>query len=223
MESKPIAIFKTKAEAKALTGGCTQTSKMPCESYSLPTEACITGAKLAKVAGSICSQCYANKGFYKVYEKTIKPAQHKRLESIQHEGWVPAMVKLIGKSKFFRWHDSGDIQSVEHLLKLVQIAELMPQTSFWLPTREYGIVKDFVNRYGRIPANLTIRLSAMFVDQPVKIPASLAHELSIVSANVHAKAEPVGMVCNAPAQGGECRECRACWDSSIKAVSYHVH
>lgn len=223
MESKPITLFKTKAEAKALTGGCTQTSKMPCESYSLPTEACITGAKLAKVAGSICSQCYANKGFYKVYAKTIKPAQQLRLESIKNEAWVPAMIKLIGKASHFRWHDSGDLQSVDHLLKIVQIAELMPQTGFWLPTREAGIVKDFVKTYGRIPANLTVRLSAMFVDQPVKIPASLANESSIVSANVHSKAEPVGFVCNAPSQGGECKACRACWDTSIKAVSYHVH
>ena len=222
MESKIIAIY-TKKQAKELTGGCTQTSKMPCESYSLPTEACITGAKLAKVEGSICSQCYANKGFYKVYANTIKPAQHKRLESIASPEWVPAMVKLIGKAEFFRWHDSGDLQSVDHLLKLVQIAELMPNTSFWLPTREYGIVKSFVNTYGRLPSNLIIRLSAMFVDQPVKIPASLAHELSIVTANVHSKAEPVGMVCNAPAQGGECKECRACWNPEIKAISYHVH
>lgn len=222
MESKPIQLF-TKAQAKSLTGGCTQTSKLPCESYSLPTEACITGSKLAQVKGSICSQCYANKGFYKVYAKTIKPAQQTRLESIASPDWVPAMVKLIGKASHFRWHDSGDLQSVEHLLKIVTIAELMPHTSFWLPTREYGIVKSFVKTYGRLPSNLTVRLSAMFVDQPVKIPASLANDSSIVAANVHSKAAPIGMVCNAPAQGGECRDCRACWNAEIKAVSYHVH
>lgn len=222
MEAKVIQVF-TKAQAKALTGGCTQTSKMPCESYSLPTEACITGAKLAQVKGSICSQCYANKGFYKAYAKTIKPAQQTRLESIQHESWVPAMVKLIGTASHFRWHDSGDLQSVDHLRKIALIAEALPGTSFWLPTREYGLVKDYVNQYGSIPQNLTIRLSAMFVDQAVKVPASLANVAGIVSANVHSKAEPVGSVCEAPSQGGECKDCRKCWNSSIEAVSYHVH
>lgn len=222
MQTKPIQVF-TKAQAKALTGGCTQTSKMPCESYSLPTEACITGAKLAQVKGSICSQCYANKGFYKMYAKTIKPAQQTRLESIQHIDWVPAMIKLIGTASHFRWHDSGDVQSIEHLRKIARIAEALPGTAFWLPTREYGLVKDYIQAYGSIPQNLTIRLSAMFVDQAVKVPASLKNVVGIVSANVHAKAEPVGMVCNAPNQGGECRECRACWDSSIAAVTYHVH
>ena len=72
-------IILKKIEAKGICGSLTTTSKMPCKSYSLPTEACITGAKMAKLEGSICASCYANKGFYKMYAKTIKPAQNTRL------------------------------------------------------------------------------------------------------------------------------------------------
>lgn len=222
MQTKPIQ-FYSKAQAAEVTGGCSQTTKMPCLSYELPTEACVTGSKLAKVEGSICSTCYANKGNYARYAKTIKPAQFKRLESLNNPDWVPAMIKLIGSSTHFRWHSSGDIQNLGHLEKIAAIAEALPDTLFWLPTREYAIVKAFITKHGKLPQNLTVRLSALFVDQPVKIPASLAKVSGIVVSNVHAKAAAVGIECAAPKQNGECRECRACWDPSIAAVSYHVH
>lgn len=215
--------FYTKKQASELTGGMTQTSKMPCKSYSLPTENCITGAKLAKDKSSICGNCYANKGFYKMYAKTIKPAQNKRLESIDHPDWVSAMVTLIGKDQYFRWHDSGDLQSVNHLRKIVEVAEALPNSLFWLPTREYGIVKQYICQYGALPLNLIVRLSAFYADKPVVIPKSLQGYANILASNVHDKAEPVGEVCNAPKQGGECRECRACWNSAVKTVTYGLH
>ena len=222
MESHVITIFKTKAQAQAIAGKCTQTSKMPCESYSLPTHACITGAKLAEIKGSICSECYANKGFYKMYAKQIVPAQDFRLESINNPEWVPAMVKLIGNKPFFRWHDSGDLQGLNHLNKIVAIAEALPNTLFWLPTREYGIIKAFASLRS-IPENLIIRLSAMYFDKPVTIPKSLQGVKNILIANVHKNEEPQGFVCNAPANNGECGSCRACWNTEVFAVTYHAH
>ena len=220
IQAQPITFFKTKALAKELAGGCTQTSKMPCESYSLPTEACITGARMALVEGSICSHCYANKGNYKLYANTIKPAQNKRLESIASPDWVGAMIKQIGiKAQYFRWHDSGDIQSLNHLEKIAQIALEMPTTQFWLPTREYAIVKAFTEAHS-IPRNLTVRLSAMFIDQPVIIPASLKGLVG--ASNVHANKPAHGEACIAPSQNGECRDCRKCWDKEL-TISYHAH
>lgn len=220
IQAQPITFFKTKALALAVAGSCTQTSKMPCQSYSLPTEACKTGSKMAQIEGSICSHCYANKGNYLRYANGIKPAQIKRLESITSADWVGAMVKQIGfASEYFRWHDSGDIQSLDHLIKIAQIAIAMPSTQFWLPTREYAIVKDFVDLY-EIPSNLTVRLSAMFIDQPVIIPVSL--QGLVGASNVHAKGEVSGEACNAPSTNGECRDCRKCWDKSL-TISYMAH
>ena len=59
----PIHVMN-KTQASSVAGSVTQTSKMPCKSYSLPTVACITGYKMSKIAGSICSECYANAGNY---------------------------------------------------------------------------------------------------------------------------------------------------------------
>jgi hypothetical protein len=213
-------IILKKIEATMVCGTLTSTSKMPCKSYSLPTEACITGFKMAQIEGSICNSCYANKGFYRVYEATIKPAQFARLDSINDPLWVSGMVALIGNDQYFRFHDSGDLQSLEHLEKIAQVAELTPNTKHWLPTREYSIVKDYVTKHGSIPKNLFIRLSAMYPDKPVIIPKSLQGIENITSSNVHTKA-PIGNACKAPSQGGACLDCRACWSNEV--ISYSMH
>jgi Gene product 88 len=218
----------TKKEATSICGTLTSTSKMPCNSYSLPTEACITGFKLAKIAGSICSVCYANKGFYSLYQNNIKPAQFARLDSINNEYWVSGMIALIGSDEYFRWHDSGDLQSLEHLEKIVTVAKNTPNCKHWLPTREYSIVKQYISKHGRksIPDNLKIRLSAMYPDKKVIIPTSLQGVANVTVSNVHTstaslKSNNLGVECGAYKNNGECGDCRLCW--SDKPVSYLMH
>jgi len=194
---------------------------MPCKSYSLPTETCITGFKMSKIAGSICASCYADRGFYSMYAKTIKPAQFARWDSLTDEDWTQAMTTLIGSDRYFRWHDSGDLQGVWHLEKIVEVCNATPDCLHWLPTREFGIVKEFVQAGGVIPKNLIVRLSAMYVDEPVKIPKSLQGIQNITASNVH-KNKPAGEICNAPKQNGECGSCRSCWDAT-KTVTYAIH
>lgn len=218
MQSK--VIFMRKAEANAVCGTLTQTSKMPCKSYSLPTEACQTGYKMAQIKGSICSSCYADKGFYSMYAKTIKPAQFARLDSLTNPHWVDGMVALIGSDSFFRWHDSGDLQGVDHLEKIARVAQLTPQTRHWLPTREYGMIKAFIAKHGALPDNLIVRLSAMYPDQPVKVPLSLQGVANVAVSNVHT-GQPMGTACNAPNQNGACNDCRLCWTD--QTVSYALH
>jgi hypothetical protein len=210
-----------KSQAHAITGGVTQTTKMPCKSYSLPTIACVTGFRMASVEGSICSHCYANKGNYVKYAFNVEPAQHARLVALSDPLWVDAMVTLIGQDKFFRWHDSGDIQSVEHLELIAAVCRATPDCKHWLPTREYGMVAAFVATHD-IPANLVIRLSAMFQDVDVKIPASLKGVQGIAASNVHKAKPAVGETCQAYSRQGKCADCRACWDRTA-TVSYPLH
>jgi hypothetical protein len=221
MKIIPI-IPMTKTQASTVCGTLTSTSKMPCKSYSLPTEACITGFKLAQIPGSICHSCYANKGSYRMYENNIKPAQFARLDSLDSEFWVSGMVAHIGKDAFFRWHDAGDLQGVWHLKKIVAVCAATPNTKHWLPTREYGIIKAFIEKHGKnsIPHNLTVRLSAMYPDKPVNVPVSLQGVQGVTVSNVHT-AKPIGESCKAPAQNGECKDCRLCWSGAV--VSYALH
>jgi hypothetical protein len=220
----------TKAAAAAVCGTLTQTSKMPCKSSSLPTEACMTGFRMAQIPGSICSQCYADKGFYSMYQNTIKPAQFARLDAV-HQAmvdndaaalWVSGMVSMIGKDSYFRWHDSGDLQGLAHLELIAAVCQATPNCKHWLPTREYNIIKDYVKKHGSLPNNLIVRLSAMYPDQPVKVPASLVTISNVTSSNVHTSGATVhGVRCAAPDNNGSCGECRACWSDAV--VSYEIH
>ena len=109
------------SEALNLVGGLSKPSKMPGWAYGIPAKECKTGSKLQQVKGSTCYNCYALKGCY-VFP-VVQAAQYKRLDSINHPAWVKAMAMLINskKTKFFRWHDSGDVQSVKHLAKIFEV------------------------------------------------------------------------------------------------------
>jgi hypothetical protein len=215
----------TKTQAQAACGTLTQTSKMPCKSYSLPVIACITGFKMAQIPDSICSHCYADKGFYRMYSATVEPAQHARLDSITStpiDVWVDGMVTLIGLDEYFRWLDSGDIQSVGMLRRVALVCEATPRTSHWLPTREYAIVREYIETYGALPANLTIRLSAMYFDKPVTVPKSLQGIAGIEISNAHRHGKATGFECEASTRGGECGDCRHCFHRT-GPVSYPFH
>ena len=219
MKTIPIQPMR-KLDAALVAGSVTQTTKMPCKSYSLPTVACITGFKMAQIPGSICSTCYANKGNYVAYANNIEPAQHARLDSLHDALWVDAMVSHIGNDNYFRWHDSGDLQGLWHLEKIALVAQLTPNCLHWLPTREYSMVKAYIAKHGALPGNLIVRLSAMYVDKLVTIPASLQGQANVTVSNVHT-INPMGLECHAPKNNGQCGPCRACWGT--EPVSYKAH
>jgi hypothetical protein len=212
--------------ATLIAGSIGFPSKMPGTSYGIPASHCITGSILAGIEGSTCFNCYAKKGNY-IYS-SVQIAQARRLAGISHPQWVEAMVFLLthihtnGKhrgraiAKFHRWHDSGDLQSREHLAKICAVARATPWLMHWLPTREGKILRDFIRDGGTIPSNLTIRLSATMVDGP-------APKAWPQTSTVHKHAIPAGHVCPAPLQDNNCGECRACWNAEIANVSYHIH
>jgi hypothetical protein len=140
--------------------------------------------------------------------------------------WCDAMVASIMNDLYFRWFDSGDIPSLEALERIVEVCVRTPHTLHWLPTREYAMVKAYITKHGRdsLPDNLIIRLSAMYPDQPVKIPLSLQGVRGVLASNVHTRgAVPTGSECGAPKRGGRCGPCRDCWDVTVEAVSYPKH
>ena len=197
-------------QAKQLTGSLTKTTKMPGLSYSISAWRCKTGAKLRKIPGSVCAGCYALKGNYTRYP-AIRAAQNLRMQKLKNKKWIEAMATQVKRQKFFRWHDAGDIQSVEHLNKIFEVCKLTPDTQHWIPTREAQFLKDIDP--ATVPANLIIRMSSHMVDQgPVKFWPW--------TSTVTSKG---GATCPAPKQGGKCLDCRACWTRSIANINYGKH
>ena len=199
-------------------GGFSAPSKMPCHGYSIPASRCKTGRKMRKVQGSICAICYALKGRYGF--PNVQNALERRFKTIRGKRWVADMVAAINRveqSGFFRWHDSGDVQSVSHFKKICEIARLTPHIKYWLPTREFAFVREYLEKGGVIPDNLTVRFSALMVNGPA--PESLAKRLGVQVSGACASA----FTCPASKQGNVCGTCRACWSRETFNVTYKTH
>ena len=208
-------------------------SKMPGTSYGIPASACLVGSKLAQIKGSVCEGCYAFGGNYQY--PSVKTSHETRLASIVNPQWVSAMVELLTRthakgvnrkgekiaSGWHRWHDSGDLQSENHLEKICAVATQTPHIRHWLPTREHGIVSKFVKKGGIVPDNLTIRISATMVDgaatkQWPQTSGVHSFERHVSPMN---EAQESTHICPAPKQDNACGSCRACWSRDVAHVS----
>ena len=230
--------MKTSEALKIIGGSLSKPSKMPGWSIGLPAKECKTGGALQKKEGSVCFDCYALKGCYvfKVVQdaqyrrlkaisspqwvtamvhlinskKVVQDAQYRRLAALQDPRWVQAMAHLINSKKpdVFRWHDSGDVQDLDHLNKIYSVCRATPGKRHWLPTREAWIKDHLTDK----PNNLVIRFSAPMVDQ--RAPASWPNSSEVVTS---------GASCPAAQQDNECRDCRQCWDPMVKTIKYGKH
>ena len=202
-------------------GGLSNTSKMPGYSYSLPATSCKRGTTLNKRNGTICNKCYARKGRYMF--PNVQGCLDRRLASLRDMTvWTSHMVTVIGAtgSPFFRWHDSGDLQSIRHLRAIAIIAQQLPGINFWLPTRERGTVRQYLKK-STCPDNLCIRISADIIDGA--IPDIEGLPVSTVHTRAGRYKYSGALICPAPGQGGQCRDCRCCWNTRARHISYLRH
>ena len=195
-----------KYEAERITGGLSAPGKMPEGSYNLPASACQTGAKLRLIPDTPCYKCYAFKGNYVRYP-AVQKALQRRLKSLNHPQWVEAMTVLVKGQKHFRWHDSGAIQSVDHLKKIFEVCKRTPDTKHWLPTQERKYLP-----MGSYPDNLVIRLSN--AKNNTTPGQAWTHWSTVVDSDGD---------CPASKQGNQCGTCRRCWSREVKHVTYPKH
>ncbi len=212
----------SRARAWEIVGGLSRPSKMPCYSWGIPAQSCITGSKLAAIEGSVCKKCYALKGFFR-YPK-VRHAYQRRLDRYNDSQWVRAMIKLVYWQSFetgapyFRWFDSGDLQSVGMLRSICAVVAGTPEIRHWLPTREYRIVEAYLEKE-TLPENLLVRVSGSLID------GQAPRLLGLPTSTVHTSAaKPESYVCPArKSEAANCEGCRACWDSDTESVSYPLH
>lgn len=207
-------------EAKTYGNISQGNTKMPGTTFAIDAFACITGSKLAKIEGTPCHSCYARK--LQKLRPSVDQGWKANLAKWQQSDkslWVSSMVFQIERYNtdgYHRWFDSGDLQSVEMLKNIVDVALLTPKIQHWLPTQERSIVKQYRKQYGQEPSNLVIRVSASKVD------AQKAPDFANTS-TVFKDKTPIGKVCKANTRGNQCGPCRACWDPTVKIVSYPKH
>ena len=213
-----------------LVGGMSTPSKMPCLSYGLPAEECITGNKLRHKDNTPCAVCYAFRNAYTW--PNVKTAQYRRLYTYTNPEWRTAIADILnyylGKRgpenySYFRWFDSGDLQDISHLFMIEQVAVLTPRIKHWLPTHEYPILAQrdskacqFIDK----PDNLVVRPSAVYMDQDLPAWRKRGYPISTVTRDK----DPIGFACPAHKQDNKCGDCRACWEpEKYPIISYWKH
>lgn len=225
-----------KTALEIIGGSLSRTSKMPCLSWGISTAYCKTGRKLAKVKGTPCATCYVDRPTSRYRLSSVQKSHEKRLRALQHPKWVQAMSFLIYLElknrgiQYFRWFDSGDLQSVEHLHLIVRVAENVPEVRFWLPTQERKMVKVYRKIYGKEPDNLCIRFSNSKIDSyidhsefsPTSSVATKEHFLQLEDHGWQMRC-PVYLKKDSDPEKGKCGSCRMCWNSAIKHIFYQLH
>ena len=213
--------FNSIKEAELSVGNLSRPSKMPSYAWSISARRCNVGSKLAKVKGSVCEGCYALKGRY-MFSNT-QDALERRYDAWANdrERWVDAMIYLmhnkqhISNTGHFRFFDSGDIQGSDMLDDINLVAWASPHIRFWLPTKEYKLIKNYDKE---IAPNLVIRVSAPTVDKEF---SGYTHISTVYNKDNIDTAK--GVVCPASNQGNQCGSCRACWNDKVSEVSYIAH
>lgn len=212
----------------------TDPSKMPSLSWSLPAGKACPWALYGE--GTICGDCYAQKGRYVM--RNVVNAQECRyrwlLECLRtpegHDQFVSTMVQAITRASnsYFRVHDSGDFVSPTYVKLWVRICEALPEVRFWFPTRTWRVLTQpkigehakrewslALSGLASLP-NVTMRPSALFFNAPApRIPG--------MAAGSTACDEMGAVTCPAYTQGNICGSCRACWNAPDQAISYHRH
>jgi len=149
--------------------------------------------------------------------------------------WVSAMVFQIERQAkktnvyYHRWFDAGDLQSEQMFKAICLVCERTPNIKHWLPTQE----RKYINVYA-IPKNLCVRISGTKVNGKPNYLRNFQSDYgfynksfsfdNICTSTVHTKDhEPIGKECKAYTRENNCGTCRACWDTTVKNVSYKKH
>tara|TARA_R100001224_G_scaffold6292_1_gene3630 strand:+ start:589 stop:1536 length:948 start_codon:yes stop_codon:yes gene_type:complete len=244
--------------------------KMPGRHFSSSAYFCQTGSILMKKKDTPCSKCYATRGNYAT-GNNIKGNSMNSLAIEYYQNvvqsfdlWTFALIKLIeyhaGKTEyikdakgniigivdplFFRFHDAGDVQSLQHLEAINNIAVALPHVNFWLPTRELTYVKEFFDKHGLFASNLVVRQSQHkngkkpfeFSKYPQLLTSTVSwdegsHNCPALTQYVEKWVKKKGElklikqfgVCEGIGLNGKHNSCRNCWDSKITNINYTLH
>ena len=209
-------------------GGLSDTSKMPGFSWSIPAELCSVGSKLARQENTTCSDCYALKGRYVM--PNVKLAMARRYVTfmqaceVEYSTFCIVLTWFLKwnlenpikgiDSRHFRWFDSGDVQSLPMLYRIVEIALNVPEVQFWLPSRELMIL----HRLDVKPKNLIIRYSTPIVDTLSKHVNSTMVASSGLTVLNNCQVCPATTSHDRTCNG---HNCRACWNTGHVAYVKH--
>ena len=158
--------------------------------------------------GAPCAQkCYAAK-MCRIYP-TVKQAYQNNLDILNND-WYEYWLQVhaaVATTKYFRFHVSGDIPNFKYFVEMVMVAKKNPGTHILAFTKQYDIINNYLDIFGKLPENLKI----IFSEWP-GMPMENPHNMPVAHV-IFKGQEPAESwkIC-----GGNCSECACrgvgCWE-----------
>jgi hypothetical protein len=171
-------------------------------------------------AGCPCAKkCYAAKLCR--LRPSVRNAYTRNLEILNQdplEYWRQVR-NAAAKTKYFRFHVSGDIPDPVYFLDIILTAVQIPDTQFLVFTKRYSIVNAWLDSKGKLPENLHLIFSeweGLELDNPHNVPTA---------AVIFKGQEPRD---NWKVCPGNCSECAArgvgCWELKPgETIAFYEH
>lgn len=105
-------------------------------------------------------KCYARRGRFCFHKNKAHLQNNLELWYCEPEIFEEEITLSAFRSRYFRWHSSGDIPDVKYLDMMVRIAQHLPRTRFLAFTKKYELINSWITERGKLPDNLTIVFSA---------------------------------------------------------------
>ena len=211
----------------------TNTTAMAVPSWSLPAGFSCPGA--TKDKESPCAHCYASQGMYLL--DTTARAQWIRFQWTRdclktaegRQTWISTMAEAIRATgtKYFRWHDSGDLFSPAYVKAVAEVCPLTPSVCHWLATQSFNVpTLDGAIREHLLPLpNVVVRPSVARMDAFPPRRRSIGYAAGATVYTAKGNAHKSVRLCPKSTLGGSCasNDCRLCWNAPTVPVGYLVH
>ncbi len=167
------------------------------------------------------NKCYAHK--LERLRPTVRNAYKNNLDVLltDPESYWREVNAQIAVSRFFRFHVSGDIPSMDYLCKMVDSAKRNPGCEILCFTKKYELVNEYIESNTDIPSNLHLIFSGwpgLEMNNPHDFP-----EAHVLFRDGTTTARDDAKPCN-----GNCTECaitdNGCWTlKKGEQVVFHEH
>jgi len=168
-------------------------------------------AERAKIPGSICSKCYADRQLSYQHSTAAKYERNTKLltSEVYPVECFPEILETIGRFEAF-----GELFNTIQLENYFNMCLKNPDVDFALWTKNVYILANGRRKGLQKPKNLTILQSSMFINSPVRKTDPWVDKTFTVWDKEHAKS--VNINCG----GKKCKKCQICYhDNGIDEIN----
>ena len=166
-------------------------------------------------------KCYGRRGRFAISRTKALIQNNLELWCCEPEQYERDVAIAAFRSRFFRWHCTGDIPDAKYLEMMIRVARNLESTRFLCFTKKFELVNQRIDTFGALPANLNMVFSAwgaFLPDNPHALPV----------AYIRFRNQPADIPDNAYHCPKYCGNCvmsgESCWDLKLgEAVCFDEH